>query len=161
MKHRLTEIFHEFKAYGRLEEPADTPWLLDGWLWATQGRFIVALRDDGSPSNPPPERFLKARHYLTDVPDAQVPCSLAKLKAFGNYPVAKPTGYYPNRRGCAVLASAACLNRIAAWCGSTPSPMHKPVSDSIKPPRPACSLLRCSVSPEVGWLVGNWRQTRR
>lgn len=63
----LTEVF---QYHGSLAEgvSGERPWKLGAWRWATQGHMLVAVRDDGSPSDPTPEAFVKAAHYLTDDP---------------------------------------------------------------------------------------------
>jgi hypothetical protein len=71
-----------FQTWDLIEPRSEVPWLTDGWMWATNGRLLVALRDDGSPSVPAPEKYLKAKHYLTDALTDAMPCALMQLRRF-------------------------------------------------------------------------------
>lgn len=71
-----------FRYYSDREPTAEKPFRLNGWVWATNGHVLVALRDDGQEAVEAPERYVRAGHYLTDAPAVPLAVSLKALRSF-------------------------------------------------------------------------------
>jgi hypothetical protein len=78
----LSDVFQYRSALLGDESERRLPWRFSGWLWATQGQFLVALADDGREAEETPEKYHKAAHYLVDPVVCPKSVPLANLRAF-------------------------------------------------------------------------------
>ncbi len=90
MRTDLTDIF---RYHARLDDPPSRPWRLGGWIWATDGHFLVAFQqdDDTQETDPTPEGKQKARRYLEETPADLITVSLTALRAFVGATSSPPT----------------------------------------------------------------------
>lgn len=78
----LTDVFTYYGTLSWDGVPIITPWRTDGWLWATQGHFLVALQDDGSEGIDAPEKYRGGAFYFSATPTQAETVLLDVLSAF-------------------------------------------------------------------------------
>lgn len=84
----LTGIFSYDGGLFSIEAPK-TAWRLAPWIFATNGRVLVGLTDDGRDAEEAPKKMQAARRYLDDAPESEIAVSLSSLRAFaGQLPAA-------------------------------------------------------------------------